>query len=245
MVLLAQISDLHLDGTARSTARAGRTAAYLRALPQPPDALLVTGDIADTAAPAEYEEAARLLDLPFPVFTAPGNHDRRSTYRKALLGEPAGDGPINRVHDIAGMAVLMCDSTIPGRDDGRLDTATLAWIEAVLAARPEVPAVLAFHHPPAAVHHPLPDSHRLGGLPELTALLARSPQVVALITGHAHTAAATSFAGRPVLIGPAVTWTLRMPWEGAEVADLDQPPGVAFHVLDDERQLITHFRSVV
>jgi len=91
----------------------------------------------------------------------------------------------------------------------------------------------------------VPDADRLGGLPELTAVLARHPQVVAFITGHAHTAAASSFAGRPVLIGPAVTWTLRMPWEGTEIADLDQPPGVAFHVLDDQRRLITHFRAVV
>lgn len=245
MLLLAQISDLHLDGTARTSERAARTIAYLRSLPRQPHALLVTGDIADTPTVAEYEEARHLFDLPFPVLTTPGNHDRRSAYRTALLGEPAADGPVNRAHEIGGVAVLACDSTIPGQGDGLLDAETLGWIDATLTARAGTPALLAFHHPPVAVHHPLPDSGRLGGLADLASLLARHPQVVALITGHAHTAAAASFAGRPVLIGPAVTWTLRMPWEGPEFANLDQPPGVAFHVLDDERRLITHFRAVV
>ena len=46
-VLLAQISDLHLDGSERATRRAGRVMDYLRALPHPVDAVLVTGDIAD------------------------------------------------------------------------------------------------------------------------------------------------------------------------------------------------------
>jgi 3',5'-cyclic-AMP phosphodiesterase len=107
-----------------------------------------------------------------------------------------------------------------------------------------MPAVLAFHHPPVAVHHPLPDSYRLGGLAGLAALLARHPKIIALIAGHAHTAASATFASRPVIVGPAVTWTLRMPWEGPEMAVMDQPPGVAFHVVD-RRQLVTHFRAIM
>jgi 3',5'-cyclic AMP phosphodiesterase CpdA len=243
MALLAQISDLHLDGSARSTERAVRTVDYLRSLARPPDALLVTGDIADTAAVTEYDEAAVLLKLPFPVLTAPGNHDRRSPYRTALLGRPANEAPINQASEIAGVTVLMCDSTVPGHDDGLLAADTLHWIEATLANGSDSPALLAFHHPPVAVGHPLPDSYRLGNLADLEALLSRQPRVIGLITGHAHTAAAATFAGRPVLVGPAVTWTLRMPWEGPGAADLDQPPGVAFHVVQ-QRRIVTHFRVV-
>lgn len=77
MTLLAQISDLHLDGSERATRRATLVMDYLRALPQPVDAVLVTGDIADHGAEAEYEEAARILAAPFPVLTCPGNHDAR------------------------------------------------------------------------------------------------------------------------------------------------------------------------
>ncbi|MEV0273676.1 metallophosphoesterase [Hamadaea sp. NPDC050747] len=245
MLLLAQISDLHLDGTERATARAAKTVAYLRNLPQPVDALLVTGDIADTAAPAEYAEAAELLaDFPAPVLWCPGNHDARPAYREFLLGEPPSAGPINEVHKIKDAVVLMCDSSVPGSDDGLLDDETTAWIETTLAQHGDAPAFLAFHHPPATMHHPLPDAYRLQRASELAELLSAYPSVVALITGHAHTAAAATFAGRPVLVGPAVTWTLRLPWEGDALADLDAPPGLAYHVLSDDG-LTTHYRVVV
>lgn len=245
-VLLAQISDLHLDGSERATERAGRVMDYLRNLPHPVDALLVTGDIADHGAEAEYMEAAGLLTAPFPVLTCPGNHDVRPAYRKALLGETPDESPINRIHHIAGTAILMCDSTIPGRDEGRLDAETLDWIAARLTELPQdTPVLIAFHQPPVDLHHPLPDSCRLEQPEKLAALLAAHPQVVAVLTGHAHTAAASTFADRPLIVGPGVTWTLRMPWEGDRPADRDQPPGLAFHILGDDRRLTTHYRVVL
>ncbi|MDF6042902.1 metallophosphoesterase [Streptomyces sp. JH14] len=245
-MLLAHISDLHLDGSERATGRATRVMDHLRALPRPVDALLVTGDIADHGEEAEYEEAARILAAPFPVLTCPGNHDVRQAYGKVLLGKAPDDGPVNRVHHIAGTAVLMCDSTIPGRDEGRLDARTLSWIDATLTELPQdCPALIAFHQPPVELHHPLPDSGRLEQPEQLAALLDAHPQVAAVLTGHAHTAAASAFAARPLIAAPAVTWTLRMPWEGGHVADRDQPPGLAFHVLGDDRRLTTHFRVVL
>ncbi|MBT3166070.1 metallophosphoesterase [Streptomyces sp. Vc74B-19] len=250
MLVLAHISDLHLDGTARATERARRVRDHLWGLPVPPDALLVTGDIADHGTETEYEEAAALLglrdgDAPFPVLTCPGNHDSREPYRKALLGLPPGGGPVNEARVLDGAAVLMCDSSVPGEDEGALDDATVAWIESTLDGLDAgLPALLAFHHPPVPLHHPLPDAYPLRGPERLAGLLARHPQVVALITGHAHTPAATTFAGRPVLVGPGVTWTLRLPWEGERPADRDAPVGLAFHVLDDEGRLTSHFRVV-
>ncbi|OQQ13175.1 metallophosphoesterase [Streptomyces sp. M41(2017)] len=246
MTLLAHISDLHLDGSERATRRATRVMDYLRALPRPVDALLVTGDIADHGEEAEYEEAAQLLTGPFPVLTCPGNHDARPAYRKGLLGEVPDQGPINQVHHIGGTAVLMCDSTIPGRDEGRLDAQTLAWIDTTLTALPQdTPALIAFHQPPVELHHPLPDSCMLQEADRLADLLHAHPRVVAVLTGHAHTAAASTFAARPLIVGPAITWTLRLPWEGDQAADRDQPPGLAFHILDDDRRLTTHYRVVL
>ncbi|MEH0402607.1 metallophosphoesterase [[Kitasatospora] papulosa] len=245
-VLLAQISDLHLDGSERATRRAERVMDHLRALPRPVDAVLVTGDIADHGAEAEYEEAARILAAPFPVLPCPGNHDARPAYRTALLGEEPGTGPVNRVHHIAGVAILMCDSTVPGRDEGRLDEETLAWIDTTLTELPGgTRSLIAFHQPPVELHHPLPDSCMLERSGDLAALLDAHPEVAAVLTGHAHTAAASAFARRPLIVGPAVTWTLRMPWEGDHAADRDQPPGLAFHVLDDDGRLTTHYRVVV
>ncbi|MBV7695809.1 metallophosphoesterase [Streptomyces sp. TRM70350] len=250
MLVLAHISDLHLDGSTRATERAERVRDRLWELPGHVDALLVTGDIADHGDEAEYEEAARILglrsgDAPFPVLTCPGNHDSRAPFRKALLGLPATEGPVNGAHVFDDSAVLMCDSSIPRSDEGALDDETYDWIEATLDELDgSLPVLLALHHPPVALHHPLPDSYRLRAPHRLAALMERRPEIAGLITGHAHTATATTFAGRPLVVGPGVTWTLRLPWEGEGPADREAPVGLAFHVLADEGRLTSHFRVV-
>lgn len=238
--LLAQISDLHLDGTERATARARRVLDYLDGLDRPVDALLVTGDIADHGTEAEYEEVAHLLSaVSAPVLTCPGNHDVRGPYRKALLGEEPATGPINRRHEVDGLTVLMVDGTVPEHGHGYLDDETAGWIEEQL--RGDGPTVIALHHPPVPMHEPFVDTILLHEPDRLAALVEAHPQVIAVLTGHAHTACAATFAGRPLLVAPAVTFALRMPWEGGSFDNWDQPPGVAFHVVEDHR-ITTHFR---
>jgi len=39
--------------------------------------------------------------------------------------------------------------------------------------------------------------------------------------------------------------TVPLPWEGERAVHLDQPPSLAFHVVDDAGRVITHYRSVV
>ncbi|SHN44023.1 metallophosphoesterase [Cryptosporangium aurantiacum] len=245
MILLAHVSDLHLDGGERAARRAARVFDHLDGLRRPVDAILVTGDIADHGLPQEYEEAAKLFSGRDRLFHCPGNHDRRPAYRAVLLGDPSGtDGPINSVHRLdGGPAFLLCDSSIPGRPDGILADETLDWIRETLTGLPDdVPTFVAFHHPPVILHQPYIDDIRLAAAERLTELLGGFPQVIAVLTGHAHTAAASMFAGRPLLVGPGVVSTLLLPWESERVVDLELPPGLAFHVLDDDRRLTTHYR---
>jgi 3',5'-cyclic AMP phosphodiesterase CpdA len=248
MFVLAHLSDTHLDDHPESAARTARVLDHLNGLPGPVDAILISGDIADHGREDEYRLAAGLFKSALPVLVLPGNHDVRDAYRRGLLGlAEGGDAPINTRHDLAGVVLLLCDSSIPGRDEGRLGPTTLGWLAAQLATVPAAtPVLVAFHHPPVALHHPAPDSIRLLDPEPLAAVIGEYPQIVAVLTGHAHTAAATTFAGRPLLVAPGVISTLRMPWEGPGLlADQIQPPGVAFHVLDDTGRLTTHYRVVV
>ncbi|EFL00255.1 LOW QUALITY PROTEIN: conserved hypothetical protein, partial [Streptomyces sp. SPB78] len=170
-MLLAHLSDLHLDGTEQAAARARAAVDRVRAAGDAVDALLVTGDLADHGAESEYEEVAAVLaGLPFPVLTCPGNHDERRAYRKVLRDGATGDGPVDELHVLRrdgapALAVLMCDSSIPGAGAGALSPETLAWIDTSLTALPdEVPAVLAFHPPgpppPPAPGRPPPHAPR-------------------------------------------------------------------------------------
>ena len=238
-MLLVQVSDLHLDGSPERHERAERVMAYVNGLADL-DAVLVSGDIADHGEPAEYAEARELLKSPHRVLTCPGNHDVRGPYESVLLGRPPSGGAVNEAHDVAGVLVAMCDSSRPGRPDGLLDEQTLAWLDGVLADRP---ALVCFHHPPATMHQPMIDEILLTDPDRLAAVLDRHPGVVAVLCGHAHTAAATTFAGRPCHVAPGVVSTLRLPAEHADDLDYALPPAVALHVLDGTR-LTTHYRVV-
>jgi 3',5'-cyclic-AMP phosphodiesterase len=239
-MLLVQVSDLHLDGSPQRRDRAARVMAYVNGL-RGVDAVLVSGDIADHGTPAEYEEARELLRSPHRVLTCPGNHDVREPYESVLLGRAPGGGAVNEAHDVNGVLVAMCDSSVPGRPEGRLDEDTLAWLDRQLDDRP---ALVCFHHPPVPMHQPMLDAILLTDPDPLAVLLDRHPQVVAVLTGHAHTAAASTFAGRPCLVAPGVVSTLRLPAERAGDLDYDLPPAVALHCLEDGL-LTTHFRVVV
>ncbi|HST64659.1 MAG TPA: metallophosphoesterase [Mycobacteriales bacterium] len=238
-MLLVQVSDLHLDGSPRRRQRAARVMASVNRLTGV-DAVLVSGDIADHGRPAEYAEAADLLASPHRVLTCPGNHDVRAPYEEVLLGRGPSGGAVNEVHEVGGLLVAMCDSSVPGRPEGRLDAETLTWLDGVLDGRP---ALVCFHHPPVPMRQPMLDAILLTDPEPLAALLGRHPEVVAVLTGHAHTAAASTFAGRPCLVAPGVVSTLRLPAERAGDLDYELPPSFALHTLEDGL-LTTHFRVV-
>lgn len=249
MIVIAHFSDTHLDGSQHRAGRAATVMAYLDGLALRLDAILVTGDIADHGLPAEYEQARDILSSSaHPVFCCPGNHDDRAAFRTVLLGADGGAGPaaapVNQVHHAPGATFALCDSTIPGRDGGQLAEETLGWLDGQLAGRPDVPAFVAFHHPPVRLHSPVVDPIRQSGEDRLARLLDRHPQVAAVLCGHAHTAASTAFAGRPLLAGPGVASTLLLPWERGGIADEQAPVTVAFHLLDEQGRVTTHYRTV-
>jgi 3',5'-cyclic AMP phosphodiesterase CpdA len=243
MIVLAHVSDIHVDDQ-RSLERAGRVMRYLDNLRGDIDAILVTGDLADHGLPEEYDEVAKLFVNRRPVLHCPGNHDVRRPYREVLLQETGGDTPINQVHHVAGAVFAMCDSSIPGQAGGYLADETLDWLESVLNDSGDAPVFVCFHHPPVILHAPVLDRIKQTGEDRLAALLAKHSNVVAVLCGHAHTGAATTFAGLPLLVAPGVVSTLLLPWESHETVSLTMPPAIAFHVLDDDRRLTTHYRVV-
>ncbi|AGL15809.1 metallophosphoesterase [Actinoplanes sp. N902-109] len=242
MTVIAHFSDIHIDGGEHSVERARRVGRYLRGLRTPVDAVLLTGDIADHGTEAEYELVRELFD--FPVLHCPGNHDVREAYRKVLLGEEPGGEPINRAHRVGGAFFAMCDSSIPGRDDGVLTPETLDWLDAELGNAGDGPAFVCFHHPPVMLGMPFVDSIRQRSTERLAGIVAGHDNVVAVLCGHAHTPAASLFAGKPLLVAPGVVSTSMLPFETEDIADRTLPPLVALHLLDQERRLTTHFRVV-
>lgn len=243
MVVVAQISDLHFNGTDDNRNRVRAVLDYLHSTVDGGTriaALLVTGDLTDEGLPAEYAEAAAELHSPIPMLTLLGNHDDRAAFTAQRDGI-ASTGPVNSMLRHENLLILALDSSIPGRSDGYLSDETLDWARRRIAEAGDVDVLLTWHHPPAHLGMPHMDAICLDADDRVAALVHDHPNIVGVVTGHAHTPAATVFAGRPLIVAPGVSSTLNLPVEGPDWINTTQGPGLALHLIDDHR-LTTHFR---
>jgi Icc protein len=251
--VLVQMTDLHLrsgegsGGPARRLEQAVRRVAEL----QPPvDAVLLSGDVADTPAGAAYEQAYELLSpLRVPVHAIPGNHDDRDMLRARFAAGAGYPGAaVNVAFDCGALRVVGCDSTQPGEDVGRLGAEQLDWLDRTLSARPEQATLLACHHPPVLTGVRQMDAIAMARADSLAleALLQRHLQVQSITCGHAHTTMTTSFAGRPLLICPSTNSALHLdlrPRDDLPFAFGGRPLGFAVHTLVDGR-LVSHVQPL-
>jgi 3',5'-cyclic-AMP phosphodiesterase len=247
--LLAQLSDPHIGAEwAGGDPVAGLAAAVesVQAMRRQPDAVLVSGDLADNAADAEYERVRELLaPLGAPLYVLPGNHDDRRALNRHF-GVPGADGePVQYSVELGPLRLVVLDTTRPGEDPGRLDAERLGWLDAELATAPEAPTLLAMHHPPLVTGVPALDDF---GLPAadrraLGDVVERHPQVRRLLGGHVHRTITAELAGRAVVTVPSTYVQARLNVGAERTEWAAEPAGFGLHaVLDGE--LISHVQPV-
>jgi 3',5'-cyclic-AMP phosphodiesterase len=238
--LLVQLSDPHIGATwAGGDPAAGFAAAVeeVRRLPDGPDAVLVSGDLADNAAQAEYAFVRERLDrLGVPTYVLPGNHDSREAMRGIF--ELPGDGrePSQYAADLGPMRLLVLDSTCPGHDEGELDGERLAWLDAELKAASDRPTIIAMHHPPLLTGSRAWDELCLASADRagLAEIIGRHPQVRRIVAGHVHRTITAGFAGVGVLTAPSTYVQARLDLSSEEIGfAADEPPAFALHALVD------------
>ncbi|MCD0423130.1 phosphodiesterase [Rubrivivax sp. JA1024] len=210
-ILIAQISDLHIktpsglaDGSADTAMAITRCVATLNALAPRPDLVVISGDLVDTPTKAEYAYLSELLaPLQIPFVALPGNHDCRELMRSAFP-QPAypDEGPLNQLHPVGAIDVVLLDSSVPGQPHGELDADTLLWLDTVLSASDQRPALLFLHHPPFRAGIYQTAWQPLRNAAEFALLVERYPWVRLVASGHAHRATATAFAGTVATICP-------------------------------------------
>jgi Icc protein len=243
-MILAQLSDPHLS--VRDWAAADAFALAVRAvlgLRPVPDAVLVSGDIADTADVREYARARELVGrLPMPVHLLAGNVDDRDRLRDAFGGPP---GPRRYVAEVAGVRLLACDTSVPGAHGGALGSDGLAWLAAELAAAPDTPTILALHHPPLAIGIEAFDAIGLAAADAvaLAEILAGAPQVVRIVSGHVHRAVFATLGTIPFAACPSTYLQSRLELGDGPLELVPAPPAMLVHVWRDGR-MISHVQPI-
>jgi 3',5'-cyclic-AMP phosphodiesterase len=243
--VVVQLSDPHIGATwADGDPVAGLAVAVdsIRRLRPAPDALVLTGDLADNLADSEYEQIlASLQGIDAPCYALPGNHDDRDAIRRhfGLPGEPGE--PVQYAVELGALRILMLDSTRPGADAGEFDAGRLAWLEDALSADPRSPTVLAVHHPPLVTHSPGLDVLALAAEDRaaLAEVVRRHPNVMLIIAGHVHRAISGELAGARVLSAPSTYIGFALDFLAEQIDDVPTPPGYVVHAFR-EGELASH-----
>lgn len=247
--LLVHLSDTHfLAGGAKLHGRTDTDVTLVRAIEQlegsglRPNAIVVTGDVADLGEADAYQRVRGLLEpaaarLGADLVWVMGNHDERSRFRSELLGVPASATPYDRVLWLNGLRLIVLDTTVPGYHHGELDAAQLEWLRAELSAPAEHGTLLALHHPPIPTPLPLMEILELQRQDELAAAIEGS-DVRGILGGHMHYSTSASFAGVPVNVAAATCYTMDV--SGPTGGIVGANGGQSFSLVEVHERTVVH-----
>ncbi|MGW0792988.1 phosphodiesterase [Streptomyces sp. NPDC002911] len=246
---IAHLSDPHITtGPLASAPAEGlyRALSRILALDPQPDCVVITGDLVDRGVPEEYRALREVIDrFPLPIHLVAGNHDDS----EVLLEEFAGTrflGDAAQPHyavDYPAFTLVVLDSSVPLSPGGHLGVSQLEWLDAVLARRPEVPAVVCLHHPPIAVGIPFLDGMRLDDGEDLADILIRHGNVARVLAGHVHRPITAAFAGSILATAPSTHLQSGLALRDGVPNYLSEPTSFLLHLLSGP-SWVTHTVSV-
>jgi Icc protein len=183
---LLQITDLHLLPDPAARLLGVDTGASLRAVlstalaARTPDALIVTGDIAHTPAPATYERARKLIAQHYdgPMLWLSGNHDLG-----AMLAAAAPSADELR---LGGWSILALDTHTDDVEGGTVTPEELRHLQERLERTSARHVIVFGHHPALPVGTSWMDKSRIGNGAQLLAILGADSRVRAYVCGHVH-----------------------------------------------------------
>lgn len=236
---IAHLTDLHLMRGPLAVQPAAALAdaiARLLAVEPRPDCVVITGDLADTGHPDEYATLLAILRrCPVPVHLLPGNHDDPAALIARFGDTPyLGNGvsPSYTV-DYPAATLVIANSWVQGSPAGCLGPAQLAWIDQVLGARPDMPALVCLHHPPVTVGIPFLDGMILDDAAALAAVIGKHPNVVRVLAGHVHRDTSALFAGTLMTTAPSTFRQAALRLHDTEPPGyVTEPTGFLLHLLD-------------
>lgn len=189
--LIVQLTDTHLfaDETAEmagmQTVKSFQTVMeQVAGLPRRPDLVLLTGDLSQDETPESYQRLrSAIQSLGIPAAAIPGNHDIPAVMAAVLQGGQFVPGRSLQRHH---WNIVLLDSVVVGQTAGRLAAQELEFLDARLSAQPQLPALVALHHPPCLINSTWMDEIGLLNAEDFFAVLDRHSQVKLVLFGHIH-----------------------------------------------------------
>lgn len=199
------VVDDHLYSDTTTTLRA--ILAEVKQVQPRPSFILATGDLTNRGDPGSFMQLKALMDeaaLDVPVLYTLGNHDTRQGFYSVMLEQAEDiDRPYDHSAVIDGIHVVAIDTSTPFKVGGHFEAGQAEWLEAELNRHPDLPKLIAMHHPPALDEsHPELEWESLSfaDTARLAALLA-GRNVLGIMCGHMHIDRVSSWHGIPVVVG--------------------------------------------
>jgi 3',5'-cyclic AMP phosphodiesterase CpdA len=252
--LLVQLSDTHIRRPGQLAYRRVDTSGFLAqavasllALPQPANAVVVTGDLTDFGRPDEYAQLRALLaPISCPIYLMPGNHDDRAELRRAFVGREylfqSDETCVQYAVDLGGLRLVAIDTTVARAPHGELDSDRLEWLAATLDKDRTTSTIVAMHHPPFAtfIGHMDNISLQRGGR-ELAGIIGRHRQVERIVCGHLHRSIQARFAGTLAQTAPSTAHAVSLDLATDAASEfMMEPPGFLVHAWSATGQVTSH-----
>lgn len=204
-----------------------------------PDAVLVTGDVTDRGEADAYRRIRAIVEptakrLGAELVWVMGNHDSRRPFRRELLGAEATTEPVDGVLTVNGLRIISLDSSVPGYHHGDLTDDQLIWLREELAEPAPDGTILALHHPPLPTSFPVLTILELQHQERLAEAIAGS-DIRAILAGHLHYATTGTFAGIPVSVAAATSYTMDLAGRQRELSGVDGGQSInLIRIYDDQ-----------
>ena len=132
--------------------------------------------------------------------------------------------------DLGELRLVLLDTS-----DETFDDDDAAWLQTELSAHAEETTVVAIHHPPFEIGIWWMDCVGLKGAEKFEAVVRRHPQVIKVLSGHAHRAIQTNWGPCSLWVCPSTSVSVAVDLDpNHDPAETAEPPSFSLHIFTGE-----------